>query len=130
MPRLTGERDAKIPVKCWSLVSAKCGDEVVPDLVGLGDCTMLDRLLSVIFFHDLNLSFDIYDVAEADAVAAPVASAPRPLSAEPVRRLLVSLLLSPVGCKRSRGIAGKFFRNLPATTGPTIRATKIMNITK
>lgn len=47
MPRLTEETDAKIPVKCWSLVSAEYGDKVIPDRVRLDDYTMLESE----FFH-------------------------------------------------------------------------------
>ena len=47
MPRLTEETDAKIPLKCWSLVSAEYGDKVNPDRVGLDDYTMLESE----FFH-------------------------------------------------------------------------------
>ena len=67
----------------------------------------------------------------APLVAAPDPCAPSPgFSADPVAALLVSLLSFPVGCKRSRGIDGKLFINLPATIGPISKAKKMMNMMK
>ena len=70
-------------------------------------------------------------VAAADEAAALVAAAvfasvrPRPVVSD-----VVSLLLSPVGCKSCIGIAGKVLKNFPATAGPTIKATKITSMIK
>jgi len=77
----------------------------------------------------------VQPVDEADeppvAAAAPVLCAPRPFNADPVAALLVSLLLRPVGCIRSRGINEVLiFINLPATIGPMIKARNMMNMKK
>lgn len=69
---------------------------------------------------------DDEDVAAAVALAA---APPRPLRAEPVTALLVSLLLSPVGCRSSRGIL-RLPKYFPATTGPMINAMNMMNMKK
>ena len=70
-----------------------------------------------------------YEDDEVVAAALALAAAPRPLRAEPVTRLLVSLLLRPVGCRSCRGILNlpKYF---PATIGPMINAMKMMNMKK
>ncbi len=72
---------------------------------------------------------DVVVVAAAPP-APPVFAAPRPLSADPVTELLVSLLLRPVGWKRCIGIFGSLPMNLLATIGPTINARKMMNMMK
>lgn len=71
--------------------------------------------------------------AAADDEAAPLLAAavlagslrPRPVVSD-----VVSLLLSPVGCKSCIGIFGKVLKNFPANVGPAIRATKITSMTK
>ena len=69
------------------------------------------------------------DEVVAAALALALAAAPRPLRAEPVTRLLVSLLCRPVGCRSCRGIFSlpKYF---PATIGPMIKAMNMMNMRK
>ncbi len=72
-----------------------------------------------------------YEDDEDVAAALPLAlaAAPRPFRAEPVTRLLVSLLLRPVGCKSCKGIFN-LPRYFPATIGPMIKAMNMMNMKK
>lgn len=80
-----------------------------------------DLLVTMWLNHEL--------VAAAEDEAAPVGAAgslrPRPVVSD-----VVSLLLSPVGCKSCIGISGKCLKNLPATVGPAIKATKSTSMTK
>lgn len=66
--------------------------------------------------------------AAEDDAAAPVLLGSCRL--RPVVPVVVSLLLSPVGCKSCIGISGRVLKNLPATIGPAIRATKMISMTK
>lgn len=68
------------------------------------------------------------DVVEAapDAVAAALP----PCRTLPVLSLVVSLLLNPVGCKSCIGMSGKSIFSLATTSGPAIKATKMISIKK